>query len=100
MVDIGVISWYYNIAMKYIPTLIRFEETQYHALKQEASQKRKSLSAVIREKIDEKSQTSKSQEEVEKLMQEIRANAKKNAPYLKGIDGTKIIREMRYNAKW
>lgn len=36
----------------------------------------------------------------EKLMQKVIKHAKENAKYLKGVDGTKIIREMRDNAKW
>lgn len=36
----------------------------------------------------------------ERLMQEIIKHAKESAKYLKGVDGTKIIREMRDNAKW
>lgn len=36
----------------------------------------------------------------EKVIQELRKHAKENAKYLKGVDGTQIIREMRDNAKW
>lgn len=36
----------------------------------------------------------------EKLMQEVMKLARENAKYLEGVDGTKIIREMRDNAKW
>lgn len=46
------------------------------------------------------SQKKKKEITPEELMARIRKHAKQNAKYLRGIDGVKIIREMRDNAKW
>lgn len=81
----------------YVTTNIRIEEEDYLRLKAEAAKKRKSLSAVIREKVKGKV---RSKAEVEKFMTDIKRHGKENAKYLKGLDGVRIIREMRDNAKW
>lgn len=83
----------------YVVTNIRLLEEDYLKLKQEAAKRRKSLSAVIREKVGSK-KSSRSKADVEKFMQDVRKLAGENAKYLKGVDGVKIIREMRDNAKW
>lgn len=85
--------------MNYITTNIRFEKDEYFKLKAEAAKRRKSLSAVVREKIGLQ-EKNRSQVEVDRLMATLRRHAAENAKYLKGVDGTKIIREMRDNAKW
>ncbi|MDO8657945.1 MAG: ribbon-helix-helix protein, CopG family [Candidatus Levybacteria bacterium] len=82
---------------QYITTNIRLEEEDYLRLKEEAARTRKSLSAVIREKISEDRPKKKSPE---KIMHNLRKHARENAKYFKGVDGIKIIREMRDNAKW
>ena len=83
--------------MNYVTTNIRIPEEDYLRLKTEAVNKRTSLAGIIREKIQKK--------KVKKisslaLMERIRRHAHENAKYLKGFDGTKIIREMRDQAKW
>lgn len=83
--------------MNYVTTNIRIAEDDYLRLKAEAAKKRKSLASVIRKKIGVK-ERNRSKAEVEKFMQEVRRLARENAKYLKGIDGVKIIREMRENA--
>lgn len=83
--------------MGYVTTNIRLEEEDYLRLKAEAAKRRKSLSAVIREKIVPKKKKEITPEE---LMARIRKHAAENAKYLKGADGVKLIREMRDNAKW
>lgn len=83
----------------YVTTNIRIPEEDYLRLKAEAAKTRRSLSAVIREKIGAKEKT-RSKEEVAKFMAKLDKLAKENARYLKGKDGTRIIREMRDNAKW
>ncbi|MBI2039594.1 ribbon-helix-helix protein, CopG family [Candidatus Microgenomates bacterium] len=83
----------------YITTNIRLSEEDYFRLKEEAAKRRKSLSAVIREKVGTK-KNGHSKADVEKFMQDIRKLARENAKYLKGVDGVKIIRNMRDNAKW
>lgn len=83
--------------MNYITTNIRIPEEEYLGLKAEAAQKRKSLASIIREKIRSKKTKKRSPEQ---LMRDIRKLAADNAKYLKNVDGVKIIREMRDNAKW
>ena len=86
-----------------IRALVNFEDTQYNALKEEAFQKRKSFSAVVRDVVDEKINQraqKRSKVEVEEFMARIRKHAAESAKYLKGVDGVKIIREMRDSAKW
>ncbi len=81
----------------YVVTNIRLLEEDYLRLKQEAANKRQSLSAVIREKVGKRGH---SKVDIEKFMQDIRKLAKENAKYLKGVDGTAIIRNIRDDAKW
>lgn len=83
--------------MNYVTTNVRISEEDYLRLKDEAARKRKSFSAVIREKLTKRKPRQKSPK---KFLQELRKLAKKNSKYLKGVDGVKIIREMRDNAKW
>lgn len=85
--------------MNYVTTNIRISEEDYLRLKAEAAKKRKSLAAVIREKLKIERQT-RSKDEVEKLLAETEALAKKNAKHLKGFDIVKALREMRYEGKW
>lgn len=83
----------------YITTNIRLSEEDYMRLKTEALKKRKSLSAIIREKLSNET-VERSPDEVEKILQKLRHHAKQVASKLKDIDGTEIIHEMRYNSKW
>lgn len=83
--------------MNYVTTNIRIPEEDYLRLKAEAARKRKSLSAVIRERVTKRKVNQKSPQ---KFLQELRRLAKENSKYLNGVDGVKIIREMRDNAKW
>lgn len=79
--------------MDYVITNIRLYKEDYERLKTEAAKKRKSLSAIIREKIS----TRKSQKRSpKKILEETRRLAKENAKYLKGFDIVKALREMRY----
>ncbi|TSC89945.1 MAG: hypothetical protein G01um10145_376 [Microgenomates group bacterium Gr01-1014_5] len=83
--------------MNYITTNIRFEEEQYHDLKQEALNKKKSLSALVRDRVGGKDRK-RSKTEVEKLMAELRETAKENARYSnKDQDLVSFIRKMRDN---
>lgn len=83
----------------YVTTNIRIPEEDYLKLKEEAAKRRKSFSAVVREKIGSKSQV-RSKAEVEKIIAETRRLAQKNAKKLKGFDVVKALREMRYEGKW
>lgn len=84
--------------MNYITTNIRISEEDYLRLKTEAAQSRKSLSAVIREKIGSK-ETKHSKTEIEKIMSDLDEIAKMNSKYTKGFDSVKALREIRYSAK-
>lgn len=83
----------------YVTTNIRIPEDDYLRLKAEAAKRRKSLSAVVREKISTKEKP-RSKVEIAKLMARLAKLRKDNAKYFKGTDGVAIIREMRDNAKW
>ena len=80
----------------YITTNIRLPEEDYLRLKDEAAKTRKSLAAVIREKIKEED-VLHSEREAKKLMADIHKLAQKNAKYTKGFDSVKALREIRYN---
>lgn len=87
--------------MGYMRTIVSFDEPEYYALKEEAARKRKSFSAVVREIVKPAvNNKGRSKQEVERIMALTRKHAKATAKYLKGVDGVKIIREMRDNAKW
>lgn len=85
--------------MSYITTNIRFEEEEYHRLKAEAAKKRKSLSAIVREKVKTKKKN-RTKKETEKLLAETQKIAKRNAKYLKGWNSVNALREIRYHGKW
>ncbi len=79
--------------MNYITTNIRLPEEEYLKLKTEAAKKRKSLAAVIREKIA--SPKHLNQAEIEEIMNDLDRVAKRNAKKLKGWDSLKALREIR-----
>lgn len=81
----------------YVTTNIRIPEEDYLRLKEEAAKRRKSLAAVIRDRIGEKKPHVKSSED---LLKKIRKHAAQNARYLEGVDIVKVLREMRYSGKW
>jgi len=81
--------------MQYITTNIRLPKDKYFQLKQEAAKKRKSLAAIMREKMGIKDEAEK-KAEAEKLITEIRELAQKNAKYTKKFDSVKALREIRY----
>ncbi len=85
--------------MNYVTTNIRISEEDYLKLKTEAAKKRKSLSAVIREKLSEEDKP-RSQNEIATIMAETERLAKRNAKYTKGFDSVKALREIRYEGKW
>jgi molybdopterin converting factor small subunit len=82
--------------MNYVTTNIRISEEDYLRLKTEAAQNRKSLSAIIREKIGgEEKEYSKIK--VESLLQELDEVAQENSKYLKGWNSSRALREIRDN---
>lgn len=84
--------------MNYVTTNIRLPEESYLKLKEEAFKKRKSLSAIVREKLGVKK--ARSAAEVEEFMSELNETAKSLGKKLKDFDSVKAIREMRENSKW
>lgn len=80
--------------MNYITTNIRLPEEDYLKLKIEAAKKRKSLAAVIREKVGVEDKTF-SKSKVEKFMRELDQIAESNTKKLKGWDSLKALREIR-----
>ena len=82
----------------FITTNIRIPEEDYLTLKDEASRRRISLSAVIRDRIASKSEAH-SGDEVEAIMNNIVEIAGKNAKYTKGFDSVKALRQIRYQEK-
>jgi hypothetical protein len=84
--------------MNYVTTNIRLPEESYSKLKQEAFEKRKSLAAVIRERLGVTN--SRSNSDIELFMNELSSTAKKLGKKLKGFDSVKAIREMREKSKW
>ena len=83
--------------MNYVTTNIRLTEEIYLQLKKEAAEKRKSLSAVIREKLAGDKDYSGTQ--VEKLLQDLHKLAKKQSKKLKHFDSLKALREIRDEAE-
>jgi predicted CopG family antitoxin len=81
----------------YVTTNIRLPEDDYLRLKEEAAKSRKSLSAVIREKIGVKKSIEKSPEEI---IERIRAHAADNSNNLTSVNIVETLREMRYQNKW
>lgn len=84
--------------MNYVTTNIRLPEENYLKLKEEAARKRKSLAAVVREKLGVKKVRSAS--EVEEFMKELNETARILGKKLKNFDSVKAIREMREDSKW
>ena len=84
--------------MNYVTTNIRISEEDYLRLKAEAAKKRKSFSAVVREKVRPK-EKKRSKAEVEKIMAETEKLAKEISRYIKGFDSVKALREIRYHDK-
>ncbi|MBI4098111.1 MAG: hypothetical protein HY426_03650 [Candidatus Levybacteria bacterium] len=81
--------------MNYITTNIRISEEDYLKLKAEAAKNRKSLSAIIREKIGNAEKIN-SEAEAKSLLEELDEVAKENAKYTKSFDSVKALREIRY----
>lgn len=85
--------------MNYVTTNIRIPEEEYLRLKLEAAQKRKSLSAVIREKIGVGGKR-RSKAEVARLMEDLSKLARKNAKKLTGWNSLKALRRIRDEPAW
>lgn len=80
--------------MNFVTTNIRLPEEEYIQLKAEAAKKRKSLAAIIREKLQAKDKIF-SGRKAAKFMKELDEIAEKNAKILKGWNSLKALREIR-----
>ena len=80
--------------MNYITTNIRLPEEDYMKLKTEAAKKRKSLAAVIREKLGAEGNT-RTKDEVKNLLDARDKAAKVLGEKLKDFDVVSALREMR-----
>ncbi len=84
--------------MNFVTTNIRLPEEEYLKLKSEAAQKRKSLAAIIRQKLtSEKPILTKTK--VQRMMKDLDRIAERNGKILKGWDSVKALREIRYSDK-
>lgn len=91
-----LVPLYYDTVMKWIATNIRFPEDMYMELKFEAAKKRKSVAALVRERVEKEKSMTPKKIDVEAKMREVDKLAKANSKYMKGIDLTKTLIEMRY----
>lgn len=82
--------------MKWVATNIRFPEDMYMELKLEAAKERRSVAAIVRDKVAKKRVSVSKNAYVEAKMKELDRLAKANSKYMKGIDLTKALIEMRY----
>lgn len=80
--------------MNWITTNIRFHEDQYMELKMEAARKRKSIAALVREKVGKKKVRKK--KNVEAVMKELDKLAKETARQNPGLNLTEALIKMRY----
>jgi hypothetical protein len=75
---------------------IALSQEEYQELKAEAVSKKKSLNAVVKEKIVPEKKKKPTKVKAGKLMKEIHQLAKEMAKYTKGFDSVKALREIRY----
>lgn len=87
------IPLYHSTTMDWVTTNIRFPESLYMELKIEAARRRKSIAAIIREKVATKGTTRKVA--VNKILSEMKRVARTNEKYMKGVNLTKALIEMR-----
>lgn len=82
--------------MDWVTTNIRFPEEMYTELRLEAARRRKSLAAVVRERVSRKAKNSAKRKPVDKLIEELEKLAKENARQNPGISFSEKLIEMRY----
>lgn len=82
--------------MNYVTTNIRLSEEDYLRLKHEAAKARKSLSAIIREKISNQQKVNGSKKIVREKLAELDRIVNENAKYTKTFDSVKALRTIRY----
>jgi hypothetical protein len=82
--------------MNWITTNIRFPEDLYMELKMEAAASRKSVAALVRERVSVKKNMIPKKTKAETLLKEMDKFAKRMAKKNKGIDFTQGLIKMRY----
>jgi len=80
--------------MNWVTTNIRLPEDLYMDLKLEAARRRTSMAVVMREKITATKTPQKN--DVKKIMASLEKLAKENAKYMKNINLTQALIDMRY----
>lgn len=86
------------ITMNYVTTNIRISEEDYLRLKAEAAKKRKSFSAMVRERLTV--QNKHSELKMSNLWERRGRVAANLGKKFKDFDIVKALREMRYEGKW
>lgn len=79
--------------MDYVTTNIRIPREVYEEIKQEAFEKKKSIGAVIRERVRKNKDIKKN---TDKFMRELDKLAQENSKYFKGKQASDLLIEMRY----
>lgn len=95
-IDNNLVPLYNGTTMKWIATNIRFPEDMYMDLKFEAARRRKSVAAVVREKVTKKKVSSPKSAYVKAKMHELEKLARETARQNPGLNLTKALIEMRY----
>lgn len=96
ILDSTLVSLYHNI-MNWITTNIRLPEDLYMELKMEAALARRSVAAVIRERIAGKKVAKKTtKRKTDSVLKELEKIAKRNAQVLKGESLTEAVIRLRY----
>lgn len=80
---------------QYITTNMRFPQDLYLSLKTEALHKRMSFTALVHQKLTKK-RSSVSNSRISRIMADMKKVAKENAKYMKGVNLTQSVIDMRY----
>jgi|GEM_PF-1098921 len=84
-----------NTQQHFVTTNMRFPEDLYMALKTEALNKRMSFTSLVHQKLaNNKKKTTQSR--VSKIIADMKKLAQENAKYMKGINLTQAVIDMRY----
>lgn len=94
MLDSTIVLMYYSSYMNWITTNIRFPEDLYMDLKAEAAKTRRSVAAVIRQRLTDKRKRTPAQ--VARIMRDLRKLADINARQNPNISFSEKLIEMRY----
>lgn len=93
-VDDTIVSLYHCITMNWVTTNIRLSEEVYMELKREAFERKKSIGAIVRERITKK--RSVPSKNTKKFMRDLEKLAEENSRQNPGIRFSQKLIEMRY----